>query len=434
MSQVDETYLSSLVEPTRVHRDVYTNAEIFRLEMERIYDRVWIYVGHDSQLRKPGDYLTTRIGLHPVIVTRQEDGAIAVVHNRCAHRGAMICTEERGSGRYLRCPYHAWTYRMDGSLVAVPMPAGYADFHDRRNTLGLKRVPRVSAYRGFIFASIAPEGPDLESFLGPITSAFDDLVDRAPEGEVEVTGGVFRTVNRGNWKIQIENSNDAVHPHATHRSAIDALKEVTAPTPPNPSGAHGVDVLKANGAPLKRMDEMGAFACRNGHSYIGSLPVPPRAGKCFEEYRARLVEVHGEARADEILSVSRHQNVVFPNIIVHGAAGRIKVIQPVAVDKTETYAYAFRLKGAPEEMTREAIRALNRANSPAALLFSDDLEMWMRCQEGMSSTPGHEWIDFSRDVGRESADDNGGYRANGLSELTMRNGFQAWRQFMLGDA
>jgi phenylpropionate dioxygenase-like ring-hydroxylating dioxygenase large terminal subunit len=322
---------------------------------------------------------------------------------------------------------------MDGSLIGVPVRSGYPDFGSRRETLGLKRVPRVSTYRGFIFASLATTGPDLKTFLGPITSAFDDMVDRAPEGEVEVTGGVFRTVSRANWKIQVENSNDALHPHATHQSAIEACDAVTAPRQPTSLGAHDVDILKANGAPLKRMDQMGVFACEYGHSYLGSLPVPPKGGAGFDAYRARLNAVHGEGRATEILSVSRHQNVIYPNIVLNGAAGRIKIIEPVAVDRTESYAYAFRLKGAPEEMTHAAIRALNRANSPAALLFPDDLELWMRCQRAMAGTPGHEWLDFSMDAGREVAG-NGGYVANGLSELTMRNAFQAWRRFMLEEA
>src|SRR5215510_16073096 len=89
-------YITKLIEPGRVHRDVYTDPEIFELEMERIFGRAWLFVGHASQVPAPGDYVTLDLGHHPVIFTRHSDGSLQVLHNRCAHRGPKVLSERCG--------------------------------------------------------------------------------------------------------------------------------------------------------------------------------------------------------------------------------------------------------------------------------------------------------------------------------------------------
>ena len=110
-----------LIEPGRVHRDVYTDPEIFELEMERIFGRAWLYVGHASQVREPGDYITTELGRQPVIMVRHRDGAIHVLLNRCTHRGAKVVNERKGNASRLICCYHGWSFDTDGRLASVPV-------------------------------------------------------------------------------------------------------------------------------------------------------------------------------------------------------------------------------------------------------------------------------------------------------------------------
>ena len=193
----DATALASLVEPDRVHRDVYCDAEVFQLEMERLWARTWIYVGHDSQVPRPGDFITLDVAAKPLIMVRHTDGKVRVLMNRCAHKGTKVVYAPQGNaGKTFRCPYHAWTYRTDGTLLHVPLKEGYAD---TRHEAGLTPVAHET-YRGFVFARLQP-GPGFRDYFGDSLSSIDNLADRSPEGELEITGGCLRYLHNCNWKM-----------------------------------------------------------------------------------------------------------------------------------------------------------------------------------------------------------------------------------------
>src|SRR5207249_235536 len=189
--------LAMLVQPDRVHRALYTDPAIFELELERIFARAWLVLGHESQVRALGDYYTTRMGREPVLVVRQDDGRVAVLVNRCAHRGSMVCAEGRGNVERFVCPYHGWSYDRAGALKAVPFASGYPQ--GATAELRLKAVPRVAVYRGFIFGSLAADGPSLEEFLGPAKASFDDLVDRARGGELAIAASATTPTTELDW-------------------------------------------------------------------------------------------------------------------------------------------------------------------------------------------------------------------------------------------
>ncbi|HET7836864.1 MAG TPA: Rieske 2Fe-2S domain-containing protein, partial [Variovorax sp.] len=105
----------ALVKPDRVHRDLYTSAELFELEQEHFFANTWNYIGHESQLPKAGDYLNTEIAGRPLIVVRHTDGSVRAMMNRCAHKGSRLVSAPCGNtGKFFRCPYHAWTFKTDG--------------------------------------------------------------------------------------------------------------------------------------------------------------------------------------------------------------------------------------------------------------------------------------------------------------------------------
>src|SRR5262249_32812054 len=154
--QATEISPAALAEERRVHRRVYADPAIFELEMRRIFGRAWLYAGHESQVPAPGDFVTTTLAREPVIMLRDQEGGIRVLSNRCAHRGAIVAPERCGHAKTLRCAYHGWTYRLDGTLQSIPRAADYADTgFDRAGVeSGLKPLPRVAAYRGFVFANL----------------------------------------------------------------------------------------------------------------------------------------------------------------------------------------------------------------------------------------------------------------------------------------
>src|SRR5207344_2063305 len=160
--------IDALWRENSVHRAAYVDPAVFALEQERIFRCAWLYVGHESEIPHTGDFVLRRLGPDEVLLVRREDGGVSLLHNRCAHRGARIVAEPAGNARQLRCPYHSWTYGLDGRLIGVPLPDGYAAQPD----LGLAKVARVESYRGFIFGSHAAAGPELAEFLGGLASAF----------------------------------------------------------------------------------------------------------------------------------------------------------------------------------------------------------------------------------------------------------------------
>ena len=142
----------TLVQPDRVHRDLYISPEIYELEQEHFFANTWNYVGHDSQIPKAGDYLTVEIAGRPLIAVRHTDGSVKVLMNRCAHKGSKLVSEACGNtGKFFRCPYHAWTFKTDGSLLAIPMKNGYEGTRLREceTARGLSAVPHVRLHRGF---------------------------------------------------------------------------------------------------------------------------------------------------------------------------------------------------------------------------------------------------------------------------------------------
>ena len=427
--------LAMLVQPDRVHRSVYADTAIFDLEMERLFGRAWLVLGHESQVARSGDYFTTRMGREPVIVVRKAPEEIGVLVNRCAHRGATVCAEGRGNAERFICPYHGWSYDRGGALRAVPVPGGYEK--KKLENLSLPRVPRVAVYRGFIFASLAASGPSLEEFLGPAKSSFDDLVDRAPGGELEVAGGVFKHVYNGNWKLMLENHLDGVHPAYVHASSIAAARG--APEPGAPGGERYFDMavrqMRQNGAPESLWESIGLWTTPRGHGWLGDYHTDRRLTGAedhplFQEYRKRLVARCGEAEAGRILGVTRWNTIIYPNCSFMSQFRQLRIIHPIAVDRSVVYTYSFRMKDAPTQMFRDTVAFANVVNGTASWVLTDDLEVYERVQRGFASGA-TEWLYIGRGYGGDVDEADGVRRgASGTSEVFIRAQLNAWLDYM----
>jgi phenylpropionate dioxygenase-like ring-hydroxylating dioxygenase large terminal subunit len=427
--------IEGLVEPSRVHRRVYTDPDIFDLEMDRIFGRVWVFVGHESQVPEPGDWIRSRMGTRHVIMTRDEDGGINVLDNRCSHRGMKVCIKESGHSRRLVCPYHGWAFKHDGALAGVPAPRGYAKSADLTDpAFALKSAPRVDSYRGFIFASMSPDGPGLADYLGDIAAALDNVADRAPDGEVEFAGGVVRQEFAGNWKMHMENACDLVHPGFVHVSAVDATVAHIADAPAGSTPQQAIQMFNGNGISLDEWDALGVYGFEAGHCYMdgfykGGMVDPAMNDPVFTRYHEAMVDRYGADRTSKILGRDTFNNLIYPNISINTRFQQFRVIQPIAVDRTHIYSYSMRLKGAPEEMFNISVRFVSTANSPSSPISSDDFAIFEGVQAALANGDS-EWLDFSRRLGEDQPSGNAGSRDNGTSELPMRTQLNAWRNLM----
>lgn len=419
----------SLVRPGRVHRDVYTSPAIFDLEMDRIFGQAWVYVGHESQIPNPGDYWTTLIGRNSVVMVRDKNHAVRVLHNRCPHKGAKVVAEGCGNvGPLLRCPYHAWTFKLDGTMLGVPHRSWYKDteLDSSASEFAIRPVARVSSHRGFVFASLSAEGPDLETFLGGALSTIDNFVDRAPAGEVEVAGGVQRVWQESNWKIFLENMNDTAHSPATHESSYVAARQ-TAASRFGGELPFQLHIIEGNGEPSSFWESLDLRCFDNGHSYMEAIFHPPGDDVSLE-YQTQMEEAYGKERANEILSINRHNTILYPSCSPHVGFQQLRVIRPISVDRTMIEFFTFRLKGTSDRFFHRTINYTNIVNSPSSVVMVDDVDIYKRCQEGMGST-GSEWISQHRHLGKDE-EVEGGIHGKGVSEVPMRNQMRAWAKYM----
>ena len=427
----DSRAVERLVEPDRVHRDVYTSQEIFELEMERLWSRTWIYVGHASQVPNAGDFITVDIAAKPVIMVRHTDGTIRVLMNRCAHKGTKVVSDFSGNtGKVFRCPYHAWTYRTDGSLINIPLKDGYQG--TRLEPEGLPVVKNVETYRGFVFARLAPEGIGFREYFGGSLSSIDFLADRSPEGELELVGGCLRYLHNCNWKMFVENLNDTMHPMIAHAGSAGIAKKLWEGKPADLPKPMAIEQFVPFVSDYNFFDQMGVRVYPHGHSFSGVNFSIHSAYSTIPEYEAAMKRAYGEERAQKILGTVRHNTVYYPSLTIKGAIQSIRVARPLAADKTVLESYTFRLKGAPEALLQRTITYNRLINSPMSVVGHDDLHCYRAIQEGLAAQ-GNDWVNLHRNFQMDE-DERLARRdevtANGTSDISMRNQFRAWREFM----
>jgi phenylpropionate dioxygenase-like ring-hydroxylating dioxygenase large terminal subunit len=410
-----------LVREDRVHGSIYTDPAIFEEEMDRIFHRSWVFVGHEGELPESGDYRTCRLGRQPVLFVRGDDGVARVLMNRCTHRGALVCPYERGHGRVFTCAYHGWTFRNTGELVGVPHPEQYGKDFDTAD-LGLRPVPRTASYRGYVFASLSADVPPLEDYLGSRVRAEIDLAsDLSPAGDIEVVSGVHKYGYEGNWKLQLENSVDGYHITYLHRSYFQIQKQRT--------GIDGMQIATGTSPALVRTVPYGHVIWDMSPVGYGAAAIDRMrtATGWARRYYDDLVAAHGEERAHHVLSHGSGHVAIFPNLVI--IASQLRVIRPVSVDETEVFIYPTLLRDVPAELNEERLRRHESFYGPAGGGATDDLEVFDRVTAGLRADV-DPWIRISRGREQERIEEDGTRVAQITSELSNRAILGHWKELM----
>lgn len=407
-----------LILPDRVHGSLHTDQQVFDDELERIWYRTWIYVGHGSEVSEPGDYCRKQIGLQPVVLTRAQDGELHVLLNRCAHLGNLVCHEENGHARALRCPYHGWTFGLDGENMGTPYPTAYGpDFDKSRHALG--RPAKVDSYRGFVFASMSADVPDLLEHLGHARASLDAMCDISPEGEIELSAGWLRHLTHANWKMVNENVLDGYHPRFVHRALISM------------TAGMGTIFEEASDDSLARLRDLGG-----GH---GDLDWAPRYLEMDRElqwlgatreklprYVEAMERAYGPQVAHERLVVGPPHTMIFPNLYLGELF--IQVVQPLGPDRFVQHDTPVIWKGAHELNDRNR-RQTGASIGPAGMVLADDTAMWERNHKGlMARQP--EWLLRNRGTHRVEQDAEGNAIGRVTDDVAIMGFWNQYRKLM----
>ena len=421
----------ALVQADRVHRDLYIHAELFALEQEHFFANTWNYAGHESQLPNPGDWLTVDIAGRPLIIVRHDDGTLRALMNRCAHKGSRLVSAPCGNtGKFFRCPYHAWAFKTDGSLLAIPRKKGYegSNLHSCESGQGLTTISNLRCYRGFIFVKINNVGPGFEAYFGDSLSSIDNMADRSPQGELEIAGGCLRFMHPCNWKMFVENLNDTMHPMVVHESSAGTAKRMWADQPADAVQPMAIEQFVPFTSDYQFFEDMGVRTYDNGHSFTGVHFSIHSKYKAIPAYDDAMKVRYGEERTAQILGMARHNTVYYPNLTIKGAIQSIRVVKPIAVDRTLIESWTFRLKGAPPELLQRTTMYNRLINSPFSVVGHDDLHAYRNVQAGLHAS-GNEWVSLHRNY--DPVELAGGeITSGGTSELPMRNQYRSWARYM----
>jgi nitrite reductase/ring-hydroxylating ferredoxin subunit len=422
---VDRQY-AALIRDDSIHGSLYTDAGVFADEMDRIFRRGWVFVGHDSEVAKPGTWVTRQVGLEPVIMVRDRENVVRVLANRCAHRGNRLCWQEKGSGNSFQCIYHGWTFGLDGSLRAVSHKAGF----DRdRADMPLDRAGQVDSHRGFVFANMSGDAGPLADHLGPGgRDLIDRLCDLSPTGNIRLSAGWIGHRIESNWKMWPESDSDGYHLDFVHASLLRA----------QPDNYYQDTVIGGESANISLAVDHG-----RGHTELDLRPSYSRElawlGVGREKvagYCEAMVARYGRERAERLLWDGPPHGFIFPNLFL----GEVNVarVDPLDVGTVVHAHTVMQLEGVDDALNRRLVRQSEAALGPASFIVPDDAVIAERMQlsfrgaqlppDGGNARSG--WIDLSRGRARERREPDGRRVGHVSDETTNRAFWQHYRQVM----
>ena len=367
----------------RVAHGAFLEPGIFELEMARIFESTWVYVGLEGEIPQAHDFTTTQIGRVPVLMTRDGTGQIRAFLNSCRHRGTLLCPLRKGHKRVHVCRYHGWSYDAAGRCVGITShdQAQYSRAFEAEDH-GLVPVARVASYRGFIFASLSPDVPSLEEHLGEARVFLDLVADQAPQGLEYIPGTVSYTFE-ANWKYQFENGLDYYHFVPTHGSYLRVLRQ----RPP-------MDIPPDMAADLQDPDAeaAGSYHFPRGHAVtwsVGTVGLGPERRPLPRDaaLMAQLRASHGETKRKWML---RQRNLnIYPNLqVIDIQSLQVRYWQPLAADRTRMFSHCLAPIGEDPAARAFRIRQYEEFFNASGLATADDNVMYAWCQRGYAGASG----------------------------------------------
>lgn len=396
---------AELIREDRVHGSLYASDQVFEDELERIFYGGWVFVGHESEIPEAGSYVCRMIGLEPVLLLRNRQGAVRVLSNRCSHRGNTVCARASGSAAVLTCDYHGWTFSLDGELLAVPNPGG---FHKDKSALPLRAAAQVESCCGFVFACLNGTDLTLDAHLGAARRLIERSARMSPAGRLRLTAGWVKQRMNANWKMLPENATDGYHVGAVHASFLRVFR----PAPEDVEGPRGL-IVKDWGGGHTELD----FSPR----YDRPLQWIGLSEERAADYSRSMVEAWGEEEGRRLLRSGAPHAAIFPNLLL--GEMNVAIFQPLSANESVQWHTPMLLEGVDDALNARIIRQSEGAMGPSGFLLADDAVISERQQLAMRGQAG--WLELGRGAKRERAE--GGAICSFATDEVNNRGF--WRHY-----
>ena len=407
----------------QLNRSVLVEPEILAREHKAIFETCWIYAGHDSEVRIPGDFQTRMVAGRPVILARDNAGDFRCYLNTCRHRGATVCRERSGNRNRFVCPYHGWGFNIDGKLAVVPAKESYGDNFDRAD-FPLAEPPRLEQYRGFWFINFNADAEPLEDYLAGAREYIDLVVDQSPSGTMDIITGTQEYDIQANWKLLVENSFDDYHLAATHASYLEFMhdsgvdvripKRLIMPKP-------GIGRALGNGHAV--VDNVNF----RGRPYAAWIPIYGEDSKAeIETIRAELEDRLGKERGHRVADTNRNL-IVFPNLVINdGSAVTVRTFWPTAANQMKVTAWALGPREETETSRARRLDSFLTFYGPGGLATPDDVEVLEMVQQGLATWKEVRWSEISRGMNKDGDQLN-------TDELHLRAFWREWNKRMTAE-
>lgn len=402
---------------TEVSREVFASQDLYRLEQQKIFNKSWLYVAHESQIKNPGDFVSAYMGEVPVIVARGNGGRISVSVNSCPHRGLRVCRSDQGNTARFICPYHTWAFKPTGELVGVPQARKMGPEIDK-SKYGLKAVPRVESIYGLIFASFNPEIESLDDYLGEQKFYMEAYFDRFPGG-LEIVGAPHKWSLKCNWKLPVENMmGDIGHAAYLHGSLVP----VDSPSNVEIENYAVSAVTKAGHSTVFRfMPEDSTPDERAVHNSQSPAEL--------KEYLTEVERTVADRLSPEQARIKGMAMGVYPNLSLLWGQNTLRISHPRAPGLIEYWSWLLSPIEAPDSIKRCIRDGYNMAFGPSGIIEQEDSYAWSMqyegsCIEVLNDTPYY----YGMGLGEESTrPEIPGQIGSCYNEHYARTFYERWR-------